>query len=132
MANLPEFAPLPIQGRQEREHLYQWVAAEEEYVAAKFDDERNGHDEQMRNDPELDFWIRQVVQYYDRARHFLIAAKRERIGAGEEGAEYLEKKAQQAICKGMMTAKGMAESSIRVFGPLPKPGVSSGEIEPWE
>lgn len=39
---------------------------------------------------------------------------------------------QQALAKAMMTAKGCVESSIRVFGPLPKPGMSSGYVEPWE
>lgn len=119
---------LPTQGREERLHLYRWIEGEEKYVAGKFDDQRDRHDESMRSCDLEDFWIRQVVQYYDRARTFLgVASNLE----GEE-RRILEMKAQQAMAKAMMTAKGMVESSIRVFGALPKPGVTSGEIEVWE
>lgn len=123
--------PLPLQGRPERQQLYRWITEEEEYVANKFDDQRNGHDESMQTGDLEDFWIRQVVQYLDRARLALSQAKMLR-GAGDiESARLLEMKAQQAMAKCMMTAKGMVESSIRVFGDLPQPGVSSGEVREW-
>lgn len=123
---------LPLQGKEERRHLYEWMTLEEEYVAAKFDDQRNGHDDEMRSVAGFnDFWIRQVVQYYDRAYTFLIGAKAARENGDHESARHLEQRAQQAMAKAMMTAKGMVESSIRVFGPLPTPGVPSGEVFEW-
>lgn len=136
--------PLPLQGRDERRHLYQWVAEEEDYVAAKFDDQRNGHDETLRDHDLASFWSRQILQYLDRASLFLAAARSQREphspgpSCGEDHqscidqARYLEMKAQQALAKAMMTAKGCVESSIRVYGPLPAPGVSSGEVVPWQ
>lgn len=124
----PDSWPLTTQGRRERMHLYRWINGEEAYVAGKFDDQRDGHDETLAEHDIERFWVRQVVQYYDRANQFLRAA-----AAAEDvlDARYLEQKAQQAMAKAMMTAKGMVESSIRVFGPLPKPGVPSGTIEKW-
>ena len=124
----PETFPLPTQGRSERVHLYQWIAGEEGYVHGKFNDQRDGHDQTLKDYDLEAFWIRQVVQYYDRAAAFLKAAKE------SEGADrrHLEQRAQQAMAKAMMTAKGMVESSIRVYGPMPKPGVSSGEVEEWK
>ncbi len=143
---------LPTQGRAEREHLYQWIVGEENYVAGKFDDQRNGHDDSMRThhvkqDGE-GFWFRQIVQYYDRARVFFEQAEEVRKMADkietvsnedaykrkrklEHDARHLEMRGQQALCKAFMTAKGCVESSIRVYGPLPKPGLSSGNVEEW-
>ncbi len=143
---------LPTQGRAEREHLYLWVVGEEGYVSGKFDDQRNGHDDSMRKhhlsqDGE-GFWFRQIVQYYDRARLSFNAAEELRDFANQidsmtdseshakakrlrRDARFQEMKAQQALCKAFMTAKGAVESSIRVYGPLPKPGLSSGNVEEW-
>lgn len=122
---------LPTQGRAEREHLYLWIQGEEEYVAGKFDDQRPSHDEAMRDcHLELEgFWFRQIVQYYDRARLFF----NEALGMeeGDPGRRDMEMRGQQALAKAMMTAKGCVESSIRVYGSLPKPGVTSGEVEAW-
>jgi hypothetical protein len=127
--SVPESVALPTQGRAERAHLYEWICGEEEYVAGKFDDQRDGHDQTFR-DYDIDaFWVRQIVQYFDRARVFLDAAKAS--GSSNRSQRHLEMRAQQAIVKAMMTCKGMAESSIRVYGPLPTPGVSSGEIREW-
>lgn len=119
---------LPIQGRPEREHLYKWIAGEEEYVAGKFDDQRDGHDESMASGDLEAFWFRQVTQYLSRATAFINASK----NVTGPDKRHLEMKAQQAMAKAMMTAKGMCESSIRVYGPMPKPGVTSGEIEEWD
>lgn len=122
---------LPTQGRAERLHLYRWVRAEENYVAGKFDDQRDGHDESMLVDHMRNegFWLRQIVQYYDRARIFFDAAL---DSSDPEEIRHLQMRGQQALAKAFMTAKGAVESSIRVFGPLPAPGVSSGNVEPWE
>lgn len=124
----PEFVPLPTQGRRERAHLYEWITQEEKYVAGKFDDQRAGHDDTLRHYDVDEFWTRQVMQYYDRARQFLRAAAEE---TETDTRRHLEQRAQQAIVKAMMTAKGFAECSIRVYGPLPQPGVSSGEVREW-
>lgn len=121
--------PLPLQEKPEREHLYRWITKEEEYVALKFNDQRMGHDRSLKENGLGDFWIRQVIQYYDRANAFLTQAKKYRSTGMNYNARLLELKAQQAIAKAMMTAKGLAESSIRVYGDLPKPGVPSGEIK---
>lgn len=130
-----ESVPLPTQGRLERQHLYEWIVGEESYVAGKFDDQRDGHDDSMRKhgmsqDGE-GFWFRQIVQYYDRARLFLDQAKSLHQEGQHEAARNLEMRGQQALAKAFMTAKGCVESSIRVFGPLPKPGLSSGYVEEW-
>jgi hypothetical protein len=128
------YFPLVTQDKPERVHLYKWINAEEEYVHKKFghSDQRGDHDKTMANYDLEEFWIKQVVQYYDRARVALIAARELHILDDAESARHLEQKAQQAMAKAMMTAKGMVESSIRVFGDLPKPGLSSGYIEEWE
>lgn len=128
--NVPISASLPLQGRPERQMLYRWVEGEEVYVADKFDDSRNDHDDSLMTVGVKGFWIRQITQYLDRAQIFLNEASEWPSGSKE--ARYLEQKAQQAICKCMMTCKGLAESSIRVFGALPAPGVSSGEIQKWD
>lgn len=113
----------------EREQLYLWVSVEEEYADNKFDDQRNGHDESLSHYGVGNFWTRQIVQYLDRAEMFLFAAKSE--SEDMEAKRFLEMKAQQAMAKCMMTAKGLVESSIRVYGDLPTPGVPSGEIKEW-
>jgi hypothetical protein len=125
-----DFGILPLQGRSERDQLYRWMCAEEKYVAGKFDDQRNGHDQEMAEHHFHDdgFWLRQIVQYYDRARVFFDAAQEEH----GETKRHLEMRGQQAVVKAMMTAKGAVESTIRVFGNLPEPGHSSGEVRAWE
>lgn len=146
-----ESVPLPTQGRAEREHLYRWISEEEDYVAGKFDDQRDHHDKSLIEEGMNDegFWFRQIVQYLDRARISFQAAAEFRNIARQYGtsmtnaehrarskkyaemARIQEMKGQQALAKAMMTTKGAVESSIRVFGPLPKPGVSSGNVEEW-
>jgi hypothetical protein len=122
-----EYSLLPLQHKPERKHLYSWMAVEELYVADKFDDQRSHHDYFIRNHDLDGFWFRQVVQYLDRARAFLESAQISE-GVNQRNLELL---AQQALAKGMMTFKGLVESSIRVYGDLPAPGVSSGEIKEW-
>ncbi len=65
---------------------------------------------------EAGFWLRQILQYVDRARIFGLDNPRGR----------------QAMAKCYMTMCGFLESMVRVYGPLPKPGLSSGYIEAWE
>lgn len=122
---------LPLQGKTERRHLYEWVTEEEEYVAGKFDGQRDGHDETLKNYDIEEFWVRQIVQYLDRARHALQLAGDLKSEGESIKARTMEMKAQQAMAKCMMTAKALVESSIRVYGPLPKPAESSGYVYPW-
>lgn len=134
-----DFGILTLQDRPERAQLYRWVNGEESYVAGKFDDQRNGHDDAMREQHlhNEGFWLRQIVQYYDRARIFFDAAADLRATADERGADAIraremELRGQQALAKAFMTAKGCVESSIRVFGNLPEPGHNSGEVHEWK
>lgn len=128
--------PLTTNGRDERRHLYLWMRGEETYAGNKFDAEqrvqRYEHDDHMRIDhfaPD-GWWLRQIVQYYDRAAMFFSAAQSE---PNEEKKRALQLRGQQAICKAIMTAKGACESSIRVFGNLPQPGLPSGDVhEEWD
>lgn len=125
----PETYGLPIQNKPERLHLYKWIEGEEVYVANKFDSQRELHDQSMSSaDGFEQWWVRQIVQYLDRAKQFLKAAE-ECVNLDDQAV--LQYKAQQAIAKCMMTTKGCAESSIRVYGTLPQPGVTSGEIHEW-
>lgn len=125
--------PLPLQGKPERRHLYRWVKAEEEYVFTKFDGDgqREDHDKGMIERDLDKFWVRQIVQYLDRAKACLEEAKQLREDGDLEQAEFLELKALQALAKCFMTSKGCMESAIRVLGTLPKPGVSSGDVRKW-
>jgi hypothetical protein len=38
----------------------------------------------------------------------------------------------QALAKFVSTAVGMLAAATQAYGPLPRPGVSSGEIQEWE
>ena len=121
-----ETCSVPLQGKPERRHLYEWVEGEEEYVEEKFGDQRGAHDAGLVAHDLNRFWLPQVMQYLDRAGVFLNAAHECHSGSSEQRA--FELRAQQALAKGMMTFKGLVESSIRVYGGLPEPGVPSGEI----
>lgn len=125
----PDWVGLPLQGKYERRHLYEWVTLEEVYVEKKFGAQRGSHDETLMFTNLSEFWTRQIVQYLDRAEVFLDGYRES--CEGEEPSIKLRLLAQQAMAKCFMTSKGMVESSIRVFGPLPLPGVPSGEIKEW-
>lgn len=131
LKNVPASIGLPTQGRAERAHLYFWIDGEEQYVAGKFDSTRSDHDESMASYNLEDFWTRQIVQYLDRAQLAFRAAQGLRSEGRDDDARHMEMKGQQALAKCMMTAKGCVESSIRTFGNLPMPGVSSGEVREW-
>ena len=132
--HVPICSSLPNQGKPERAHLHRWMAEEEDYVYAKYDDgrgQREDHDQHLREEGVAGFWQRQIVQYYDRAQIFLDGAREAREAGKEEDARHLELRAQQAMVKAMMTAKGLVESCIRVYGDLPMPGLPSGDVRPW-
>lgn len=133
LTNVPSTIGLPTNGKAERAHLYFWITEEEIYVNGKF--ERGAfsldlNDEGMQ-DPNLEWWERQIMQYMDRARIALKAAQVFREGGDEDKARFMEMKAQQALAKLMMTSKGCVEASIRAFGNMPMPGVESGDVREW-
>lgn len=103
---------------ESKQHLNAWVREETKYAGRKFGHTSRGeHDEAMREEqigPDS-WWYRQIHQYIDRARLFGLDTPQGR----------------QALAKAMMTMHGAVESSIRVFGPMPQPGVPSGEIQEW-
>lgn len=127
------FGILPIQGKIERAHLYRWIAGEEPYVEAKFGDQREQHDTDMRNDG-VDpggWWYNQIVQYFGRAEVFLAQSRLLYVQDDHESAKIIGRRGTQALAKAFLTAKGCVESAIRVYAPLPRPGVSSGNVEIW-
>lgn len=117
---MPDFIEFSCpEDRSARRHWLQWYAIElETYVDKKFDDARNGHDADIAHNQldEESFWVHQIFQYLDRLRLFRLDTLQGR----------------QALAKMVMTSQGCLESAIRVFGSLPAPGVSSGEISEWK
>lgn len=108
--------PVPDE-RTARIHWLVWYQKELDYVDNKFDDQRNGHDTDMLEHglDEDGFWRRQIFQYLDRINLFTLELPQGR----------------QALAKMCMTAIGCLESAIRVHGPLPEPGHSSGNSYEW-
>ena len=101
----------------ERIHITRWIKLETRYADSKFGDQRELHDREMR-DGKLDpdgFWYRQIHQYIDRVRIL-----------GIENPQ-----GRQTLAKSLMTMRGSLESAVRVYGPLPTPGLTSGEIREW-
>jgi hypothetical protein len=118
----------------ERQHLYEWIGEEDDYSDKKFEDQRAEQDKYLASH-DIGWWVNWIKMYYNRASLFLNGALDCRMSGDPESIEkavHLEKMAQQAMAKAAMTAKNGVESSIRVFGDLPEPGLSSGNVEPWE
>lgn len=104
-----------VTSRRERVAWLEWLKTEHAvYSDAKFDEQRPEHDERLREDGiGIESWWRlQVFQYVQRA-HVL-------------GLETPQ--GRQALAKGLAAYTGLLESTIRVHGPLPPAGVSSGTV----
>lgn len=103
--------------QQSRRHVFVWMQRETVYASNKFKGQRDSHDESLRKEQISDdaWWYRQIHQYIDRARL--------------QGLDTPQ--GRQQLAKALMTMRGCVESSVRVFGPLPEPGVPSGEIREW-
>lgn len=89
-----------------------WLAQERDYTVQKFGlelDDQHVRDWDYRD--ESDWWNQQFDNYYTRA--------------GVLGLDTLV--GRQAFAKFVATAVGMLEAAVRVYGPLPLPGVPSGE-----
>jgi hypothetical protein len=91
------------------EHLVNWLKAEREYQVKKFgiaqDDSHT-----CEGFGEGGWWTRQLETYYHRAR---VLGIENQVG-------------RQALAKFVATGCGLVESTIRLFGPLPRAGVASG------
>lgn len=93
------------------EYVRQWLAKEREYTIRKFGlDLDNQHTQEWGGTPG-DWWDTQFDNYLGRANV---------LGLNTPGG-------RQALAKYVATAVGMLESAVRLYGPLPKPGVPSGE-----
>lgn len=104
---------------ESKKHLNAWAREEAKYASKKFGHSVRGeHDAEMEAEQvgEDSWWYRQIHQYIDRARLFGLETPQGR----------------QALAKAMLAMHGAVESSIRVFGPMPLPGVPSGEIQEWK
>lgn len=116
---------------EERQLVLEWMLREwETYSNEKFglvaqpEQQRNDHDESMRQDGfrHLGFWLRQVTQYFSRAQLF---------GIGEPSSARPDA-GQQALLKSLMTLFDCCACMIRVHGLPPEPGVPSGELKEWK
>lgn len=93
------------------EYVREWLKRERAYTLEKFGiDKDNQHiiDWQEGNQ---EWWEQQLSNYLYRAGI---------LGLDKGGG-------RQALAKFVATAVGMLEASVRMFGPLPEPGVTSGE-----
>jgi hypothetical protein len=91
--------------------VFEWLIRERHYQLTKF-----GHDQDdahtIEGLGEDSWWWQQLLSYYTRARVLGLD-----IPVG-----------RQAIAKFAATACGLLESIVRAYGPLPPPGVPSGNV----
>lgn len=90
------------------EYVRAWLAGERQYTIDKFGIELdNQHVSESRT---FEWWEQQFDNYLHRAGIF--------------GLDTIN--GRQALAKFVATAVGMLEAAVRVYGPLPEPGVPSG------
>jgi len=101
-----------------RIYVQDWVGDEAEYQDGKFgfksDDEHTREfqeEERPLDNLAPPWWFAQINMYLDRAYVLGLDTPNGR----------------QAVAKAAATCMGFLESTVRVFGPLPEPGVTSGE-----
>lgn len=132
---MDEFVALPTNGRSERQEILSWMAEEQQYAHEKFNFDSDDYRDKDLQKYDIDaFWWPRITQYVDRCRVFMngaLEASMEQTLDAQERARKFEMMAQQQMAKVIMTAKDAAESMIRVYGGMPRPGVSSGIIELW-
>lgn len=95
-------------------YVRKWLADERHYTIQKFGielDDQHIKEWMEDHDPTNSYWERQFDNYLGRA---------ERLSLDRQGG-------RQALAKFVATAVGMLEAAVRVYGPLPEPGVTSGE-----
>lgn len=109
---LPPLEDPPEQTMTAASQCFDWLVREREYQVRKFgtilDDE---HTLQGLGDD--GWWWTQLTSYFHRSRVLGLDTP---VG-------------RQAIAKFVATSCGLLESVIRVSGPLPQPGVPSGEVD---
>jgi hypothetical protein len=97
-----------------RDEVEAWLAEERLYQESKYPD-RTAHDVKMRSEgcgPNT-WWWEEVFRYLYRAQRLGLQTP---LG-------------RQAAAKAAAVAQEMAASVIRVYGHLPAPGVTSGDVE---
>lgn len=94
----------------EEELIRAWLAQEREYTVQKFGLELDDQHVREWGGPD-DWWEVQFQNYLGRANVL--------------GLDTIA--GRQALAKFVATAVGMLEAAVRVYGPLPLPGVPSGE-----
>jgi hypothetical protein len=111
-ALLPPLTDPQVQSMSAASQCFDWLIHEREYQVEKFgtdlDDEHT-----LAGLGEESWWWQQLTNYFHRSRVLGLDTP---VG-------------RQAIAKFAATSCGLLESVIRVYGALPRPGVSSGEIE---
>lgn len=106
-----EFEDPPIPQPTAASSVFEWLIRERHYQLEKFGPELDdAHTKEGLG--EEGWWWQQLVSYYARSKILGVD-----IPVG-----------RQAIAKFTATACGLLESIVRVYGPLPPPGVSSGNV----
>lgn len=98
------------------DYCLQWLVYEREYTLDKFgkdQDQRHVKEfHELRTESSADnWWDQQLENYYHRFQVLGLDTPNGR----------------QALAKFVSTALGMLTAAVQVYGPLPEPGVSSGE-----
>lgn len=95
------------------EYVRRWIMGEREYTIRKFGLGLDDEHVQAFSDNEYDndWWVKQFENYLGRAWILKLDTVNGR----------------QALAKFVATGVGMLEAAVRVYGPLPEPGVTSGE-----
>ena len=95
-----------------------WFDGESQYQDSKWDDVRHTHDQLMKSQglQSDGRWYGDINMYLHRANLL-----------GLENAN-----GRQALAKAAMVVIAAVESAVRVHGPLPEPGHTSGEIVEWQ
>jgi hypothetical protein len=88
------------------QHVLDWLEGEEVYARTKWTDEM---EDAIKDEDEYTDWVN---SYIHRAKVLGLETP-----AG-----------RQALAKALKTMQGFVESTVRKHGPLPDPGVPSGEI----
>lgn len=89
-----------------------WLDEEWTYVRAKFGGVSDRANDHLEGEAWVEWWTRQVVQYFDRARLYGVDTPRGR----------------QAMAKAMATSVAACAAAVRCNGPLPRGGTTSGEV----
>lgn len=92
-------------------YVQDWLTAEVAYTQAKFGLDADDEHTRQFADGDDEWWQQQFDNYLHRAKV---------LGIDTPGG-------RQALAKFVSTAQGMLMSAVRLYGPLPKPGCSSGE-----